>query len=165
MRLFAPLLPQSAANVLLDFVSGCKSAMLSDKLLSKNYFQLKEHVITEADRWPIYARPILFTEIDHNAQIEFAKAQQALSDANQILPQIETIDEPKITKQFAPQDLFNIFKNLNTILLRSQLIEDVNTFEEKIVNLNSSLKSLRINRQQVERRRLEVERSVQELRI
>ena len=69
-------------------------------LLSNNLLQLKEHVITEADRWPIYARPVMFTEIDHNAQIEFAKAQQALTDADQILPRIETIEEPETPEQF-----------------------------------------------------------------
>jgi hypothetical protein len=133
--------------------------------LSKNYFQFKEHVTIEADRWPIYARPILFTEIDHEAQIEFAKAQQALSDADQILPQIETIDEPKLNDQFTVQDLFNVFQNLNTIFLRSQLVGHMNALEEKIVNLGSSLRSLRRNRQQVEKRRLEVEKSIQELKI
>ena len=43
--------------------------------LSKKYFHQKKQITMEADRWPIYARPILFTEIDHDAQIEFAKAQ------------------------------------------------------------------------------------------
>src|SRR5688500_708254 len=56
--------------------------------LSNNLLRIKEHVSTETDRWPIYARPVLFTEIDHKAQIEFAKVQQALNEADLILPEI-----------------------------------------------------------------------------
>src|SRR5687768_6410465 len=97
--------------------------------LSNNLLQLREHVVTEADRWPVYARPVLFTEDDHNAQIEFAKAQKALIDAEQILPEIETIDEPETADQFRLNDFINVPKNLRSISLGSQLLEYVGALE------------------------------------
>ena len=132
--------------------------------LAESLPQLKDNVLTEADRWPIYARPVLFTDVDHNAQIEFARAQQALTDADQILPEIETIAEPETPEQFRLNELINISKNLRSISLGDQLIESVSAFEQVIFNLNSSLKSLRVNRHQVERKRLSIEKSIEDLR-
>src|SRR5512147_922522 len=77
--------------------------------------KLRETMLSESDRWPMYARPVLFTEIDREAQIDFARAQQALAEAEQILPEIETIEEPEIPDQFRIQDFFDVPKLLKTI--------------------------------------------------
>jgi hypothetical protein len=100
--------------------------------LSINLLELKENVTTEADRWPIYARPVMFTDIDHSAQIEFANAQKALTDADQILPQIETIEEPETPEQFRFEYLFNVPKNLKTIFVGNQLVGNVRSLEQKL---------------------------------
>ena len=54
--------------------------------LNEHLEKMRETMLSESDRWPMYARPVLFTEIDREAQIEFASAQQALAGAEQILP-------------------------------------------------------------------------------
>ena len=73
-------------------------------ILNEHLEKLREIMLSESDRWPMYARPVLFTEIDREAQIEFASAQQALAEAEQILPEIERIEEPEIPDQFRLQD-------------------------------------------------------------
>jgi hypothetical protein len=125
--------------------------------------QLKDHVAIEADRWPMYARPVLFTDLDHSSQLEFAKAEQALNNADQMLPEIETIGEPETSEHFQLIELINVPKNLRSISLGNQIFEGLSAFEETIVNLKSSLKSLRANRHQVERKRLAVQKSLGEL--
>src|SRR5215212_8874695 len=83
--------------------------------------KLRDTILSESDRWPMYARPVLFTEIDREAQIEFARAQQALAEAEQILPEIETIEAPEISAQFRLRDFFDVPKLLRTISLGNQL--------------------------------------------
>ena len=113
----------------------------------------------------MYARPVLFTDIDRDAQIEFARAQQALADAEQILPEIETIEEPEIAEHFRLLDFFNVARNLRTIYLGNLMLGNVSALEELILRLQHTQKSLRMNRQQVEEKRLTVEKSIEELRI
>ena len=132
--------------------------------LGENLRKLKENIASESDRWPMYARPVLFTEIDREAQIEFARAQQLLSEADQILPELEALEEPETPEQFSLIDFLNIPENLRTIFLGNQLIGNVSALEQKILHLQESLKSLRGNRQQVEKKRLTVEKSIEELR-
>ena len=59
-------------------------------ILNEHLEKMRDTMLSESDRWPMYARPVLFTEIDREAQIDFARAQQALAEAEQILPEIET---------------------------------------------------------------------------
>jgi hypothetical protein len=134
-------------------------------LLNEHLEKLRETMLSESDRWPMYARPVLFTEIDREAQIEFARAQQALAEAEQILPEIETIEEPEIPDQFRLQDFFNVPKLLKTIFLGNQLSGSVSELEQLILTLQTTHKSLRMNRQQVEEKRLAVEKSIEELRV
>ena len=134
-------------------------------ILNEHLEKLRETMLSESDRWPMYARPVLFTEIDREAQVEFARAQQALAEAEQILPEIETIEEPEIPDQFRLQDFFNVPKLLKTIFLGNQLSGSVSEFEQLILTLQTTHKSLRTNRQQVEEKRLAVEKSIEELRI
>jgi hypothetical protein len=133
--------------------------------LNEHLEKLRETMLSESDRWPMYARPVLFTEIDREAQIEFARAQQALAEAEQILPEIETIEEPEIPDQFRLQDFFDVPKLLTTISLGNQLSGSVSALEQLILTLQHTQKSLRMNRQQVEEKRLAVEKSIEELRI
>jgi hypothetical protein len=140
--------------------------------VKKKFATLHEHLekqrdtmLSESDRWPMYARPVLFTEIDRDAQIEFARAQQALTEAEQILPEIAIIEEPEIPDQFRIQDFFNVPKLLKTIFLGNQLSGSVSELEQRILTLQTSQKSLRMNRQQVEEKRLAVEKSIEDLRI
>ena len=134
-------------------------------ILNEHLQKLRETILSESDRWPMYARPVLFTDIDRDAQIEFARAQQALADAEQILPEIETIEEPEIAEHFRLLDFFNVPRNLRTIYLGNQMSGNVNALEELILRLQNNQKSLRMNRQQVEEKRLAVEKSIEELRI
>jgi hypothetical protein len=133
--------------------------------LNEHLEKLRELMLSESDRWPMYARPVLFTEIDREAQIEFAGAQQALAAAEQILPEIETIEEPELADQFRLQDFFNVAKLLRTISLGNQLSASVSELEQLILRLQTTQKSLRMNRQQVEEKRLAVEKSIEDLRI
>ena len=134
-------------------------------LLNEHLDKLRETMLSESDRWPMYARPVLFTEIDREAQVEFARAQQALAEAEQILPEIEAIEEPEIPDEFRLQDFFNIPKLLSTIFLGNQLTGSVSELEQIILTLQTTHKSLRMNRQQVEEKRLAVEKSIEELRV
>src|SRR5512132_669140 len=65
-------------------------------ILREHLEKLQELILSESDRWPMYARPVLFTDIDRDSQIEFARAQQALAEAEQIVPEIESIEAPEI---------------------------------------------------------------------
>jgi hypothetical protein len=134
-------------------------------ILNEHLEKLRETMLSESDRWPIYARPVLFTEIDREAQIEFARAQQALAEAEQILPEIETIEEPELSQQFRLKDYFDVPKLLRTISLGNQLSGSVSELEQLILTLQTTHKSLRMNRQQVEEKRLTVEKSIEDLRI
>ncbi|HEX5809959.1 MAG TPA: hypothetical protein VFY25_14920 [Anaerolineales bacterium] len=133
--------------------------------LNEHLQKLRETILSESDRWPMYARPVLFTDIDRDAQIEFARAQQALADAEQILPEIETIEEPELAEHFRLLDFFNIAKNLRTIYLGNQMSGNVSALEELILRLQHTQRSLRMSRQQVEEKRLAVEKSIEGLRI
>src|SRR5918993_453947 len=133
--------------------------------LNEHLEKMRETMLSESDRWPMYARPVLFTEIDREAQIEFARAQQALAEAEQILPEIATIEEPELPEQFRLQDFFDVPKLLKTIFLGNQMSGGVSELEQHILTLQTSQKSLRMNRQQVEEKRLAVEKSIEDLRI
>src|ERR1044071_6424043 len=84
-------------------------------ILNEHLEKMRDTMLSESDRWPMYARPVLFTEIDREAQIEFARAQQALAEAEQILPEIATIEEPTLPDQFRLQDFFDVPKLIRTI--------------------------------------------------
>lgn len=88
--------------------------------LSNNLLQLRGHVITEADRWPIYARPVMFTDIDHSAQVEFARAQKAIRDADEIVPEISGIPEPKTSEKF---NLKSVFFSIKTCKIAITVIK------------------------------------------
>src|SRR5687768_3248790 len=133
--------------------------------LNEHLEKMRETMLSESDRWPMYARPVLFTEIDREAQIEFARAQQALAEAEQILPEIATIEEPELPDQFRIQDFFHVPKLLKTIFLGNQMSGSVSELEQLILTLQTTHKSLRMNRQQVEEKRLAVEKSIEDLRI
>src|SRR5215212_64461 len=133
-------------------------------ILNEHLEKLRETMLSESDRWPMYARPVLFTEIDREAQIEFARAQQALAEAEQILPEIQTIEEPELPDQFRLQDFFDVPKLLKTIALGNQLSGSVSELEQLILTLQTTHRSLRMNRKQVEEKRLTVEKSIEDLR-
>jgi hypothetical protein len=132
--------------------------------LTGNLIQIKELVSTETDRWPIYARPVLFTDIDHKAQIEFARVQEALDGADQIVPELRTIEEPKTPDQFTLNALIDVPQNIKTITLANRLIWGVDALEEEVQTLRNSLRSLRTDRQKVEETRLAVEKSIRDLK-
>jgi len=134
-------------------------------ILNEHLEKLREMILVESDRWPMYARPVLFTEIDRDAQIEFARGQQALAEAEQIVPEIETIEAPEGHEGFRIQDFLNVPQNLKTIFLGNRLGGSVNALEQRILTLQSIQKSLRMNRQQVEEKRLAVEKSIEALRV
>jgi hypothetical protein len=134
-------------------------------ILNEHLEKGRETMLSESDRWPMYARPVLFTEIDRDAQIEFARAQQALAEAEQIVPEIESIEEPELPDQFRIQDFFDVPKLLKTISLGNELSGSVSALEQRILTLQITQKSLRMNRKQVEEIRLTVERSIEDLRI
>ena len=134
-------------------------------LLNEHLEKLRDTMLSESDRWPMYARPVLFTEIDRDAQIEFARAQQALAEAEQIVPEIESIEEPELPDQFRIEDFFNVPMLLKTIFLGNDLSGSVRALEQRILTLQTTHKSLRMNRKQVEEKRLAVEKSIEELRV
>jgi hypothetical protein len=134
-------------------------------ILNEHLEKLRETMLSASDRWPMYARPVLFTEIDREAQVEFARAQQALAEAEQLLPEIATIEAPELPDQFRLQDFFDVPKLLRTISLGNELSGRLSDFEQIILRLQDTQKSLRMNRRQVEEKRLTVEKSIEELRI
>ena len=134
-------------------------------VLNEHLEKLRETMLLESDRWPMYARPVLFTEIDREAQIKFAQAQQALAEAEQIVPEIEAIPEPELPDQFRLRDFFDVPRLLRSILLGNQLAGSVSELEQLILRLQTTQKSLRMNRQQVEEKRLTVEKSIEDLRM
>ena len=134
-------------------------------ILHEHLEKMRETMLSESDRWPMYARPVLFTDIDREAQIEFARAQQALAEAEQILPEIAVIEEPELSDEFRIQDFLNVPKLLKTVALGNQLSGGVSALEQLVLALQISQKSLRTSRQQVEEKRLAVEKSIEDLRI
>lgn len=132
--------------------------------LVDNLDKLRSHVATEADRWPIYARPVMFTDIDHDAQVEFAKAHQALNDASRIIPEIETIPEPELPAEFDIRSLFLLNRNLEAINLGNRLTGNVTSLENKVDNLESSVKIIRVDWYKVEKKRREVRQAVRDLK-
>src|SRR5215207_1681886 len=133
--------------------------------LNEHLEKLRETMLSESDRWPMYARPVLFTEIDREAQIDFASAQQALAEAEQIVPEIESIEEPELPEQFRLRDFFDVPKLLKTITLGNQLSGSLSELEQLVLRLQMTQRSLRMNRQLVEEKRLTVEKSIEDLRI
>src|ERR1044072_5454245 len=105
--------------------------------------KLRETMLSESDRWPMYARPVLFTEIDREAQIDFARAQQTLAEAEQILPEIAGIEEPEFPDSFRLQDFFDVPKLLRTLSLGNRLTYSVNELEQLLLRLQETQKSLR----------------------
>lgn len=134
------------------------------QFLSSNLSWLREHVSTESDQWPIYARPLMFTEIDHDAQIKFAKAQYAITDANDIIPIIENSKEPETPENFRIDYLFRIFKNLRTISMGNQLNKNIRDLENCVKTLELSVKSIRVDRYRAENKRRGVRKIVRELK-
>ena len=90
--------------------SGFRRAKKKFATLYEHLEKLRDTMLSESDRWPMYARPVLFTEIDREAQVEFARAQQALAEAEQIVPEIESIEAPELAEQFRIQDFFDVPK-------------------------------------------------------
>jgi methyl-accepting chemotaxis protein len=132
--------------------------------LSGNLVQLKGHVEEESYHWPIYARPLMFTELDHRAQVEFAKAQQSLTDADDIVPLIINSVEPETPVQFNIAYLFKLLKNINTINIGNRFSENINYLESRIGKLESSVKNIRASRYKVESKRREVRKSIRRLK-
>jgi len=132
--------------------------------LNGNLRELKEHVEDESYHWPIYARPLMFTELDHKAQVEFARAQQTLTDADEIVPLIINSAEPETPAQFSVSYLFRLFKNLNSIDTGNRFIENIKSLEERIRNLENSVKNIRAGRYRVENKRREVRKSIRKLK-
>src|SRR5690349_11979096 len=133
--------------------------------LNERLEKLRDTMLLESDRWPMYARPVLFTEIDREAQIDFARAQQALAEAEQIVPEIISVEAPELPEQFRLQDFFDVPKLLKTIVLGNRISGGMHELEEHLLTLQEMQKSLRMNRRQVEEKRLAVEKSIEELRI
>src|SRR5690349_622172 len=134
-------------------------------ILNEHLEKMRDTMLSESDRWPMYARPVLFTEIDREAQVEFARAQQALAEAEQIVPEIESIEAPELPEQFRLQDFFAVPKLLKTIALGNRMAGNVSELEQLILTLQATHKSLRTNRQQVEEKRLTVEKSIEDLQL
>src|SRR5215216_3639790 len=134
-------------------------------ILNEHLEKLREMMLSESDRWPMYARPVLFTEIDREAQIDFARAQQALAEAEQILPEIESVEAPELPDSFRLQDFFDVPKLLRTISRGNRLTYSLSELEQLLLRLQETQKSLRMNRRQVEEKRLTVEKSIEELRL
>lgn len=133
-------------------------------MLSGSLLELKEYVEDESYHWPIYARPFMFTEFDHKAQVEFARAQQTLTDADEIVPLIINSAEPETPAQFRVSFLFRLFKNLNSIDTGNRFIENIKSLEERIRNLENSVKNIRAGRYRVENKRREVRKSIRKLK-
>ena len=141
-----------------------KKTKLIFSSLSHSLVQLREHVEEEAEHWPIFARPLMFTEIDHDAQVEFAKAHQAITDADEIIPQIANSEEPETPEYFHPSYLFKVFENLNTISIGNQITKNIRLLERRIGIIESSFKSIRSERYKAEKKRREVRRAIRRLR-
>lgn len=133
------------------------------QVLSEHFLEYRDFVSDEADHWPIYARPLMFTELDHKAQIEFAKAQQSLTDAHEIIPVIENSATPETPVQFHLAYLFRLFKNLNSIQISDHYSKYFNDFEERVLALENSIKNIRLGRYRVEDQRRKVRRDIREL--
>src|SRR5829696_712988 len=133
------------ALIVLMFLYAQARAKKKFAILNEHLEKLRDTMLSESDRWPMYARPVLFTEIDREAQIEFARAQQALAEAEQIVPEIATIEEPEIPDQFRLQDLFDVPKLLKAIFLGNQMSGSVSELEQLILTLQTTHKSLRMN--------------------
>src|SRR5215208_1907002 len=133
---------------------GYKRGKKKFATLYEHLEKLRETMLSESDRWPMYARPVLFTEIDREAQIDFARAQQALAEAEQILPEIESVEAPELPDSFRLQDFFDVPKLLRTISRGNQLTYSVSELEQLLLRLQETQKSLRMSRRQVEEKRL-----------
>jgi len=132
--------------------------------LSENFTQLREFVENEAERWPIYARPVIFTNIDHDAQIEFAKAHRSIKDAEEVIPEIDTITIPASTKTIDLGSFFNLDKNLRIIQAGNRMSGVESFLNESIHNLEDSVKTIREDWYRVEKIRRTIRKSIYALK-
>jgi hypothetical protein len=129
------------------------------QLLVDNLNKLETRLQDEADHWPIYARPMLFTDVDHESQLEFAKAQKAMSEAHGITPDLqETIDQPIVKPS-----LLYIFENIRIIRIGSHFRSQIYSLAYKSIDLARSIIALNNNQNKINQKRSLVKANIKKL--
>ncbi len=131
------------------------------ELLVENLAKLEGKVNEEADNWPIYARPILFDKVDHEAQMEFAEAHKAIIGAEELKPQAESIRLPEYPPN-SPR-IFAIPQNLSTIRNSDHHRHLVDALAYHMMAIATSLKKIRESQKKVKEKRKEVEENIEKL--
>ena len=117
---------------------------------------LEVRVQNEANQWPIYARPLLFTEVDHESQIRFAEAQKSIVDGHYHSQGLETIVQLPIKKPA----LTAIPENVRIIQTGNQFRKLFYSFADDIINLSRSIIAIRVNEGKIIQKKSSVRKNI-----
>lgn len=106
---------------------------------------LKEEIELMADEWPMCARPVLYAPQDRSAQIEFARAQEHIYEANTLLPEIAKY---RLTSAEAKKGgFFALFDNIATIREGIEVSESVGSLNNIISVILDTREKINSNRE------------------
>ncbi len=103
------------------------------QILVSNLRHLKEDIELMADEWPMFSRPVLYTSQDRSAQIEFARAQEHIYEANTLLPEIAKykLISPEVNKA----GFLALFENISTIREGIHISESVGSLNNIVTGI------------------------------
>jgi len=108
--------------------------------------KLEQEVDYESWRWPIFARPVLYTPIDRTAQIFFSNIQRALENAKGL----EKVIQPPPPRPLQRRELISPRNNSKRIQACLDIQANIKNFEEALIESNNQLKTLRQSHKQEE---------------
>jgi len=120
-------------------IEQAKQDYESYRYIQKQLRHLRYELGKESWRWPIYVRPVLFTEIDQVAQVHFSNAQSALCKAEEMEQYIQKPPAPPPI----PIQRFSIPLNWRNINFCQALFKDVAHYQELKLFLENELQNLR----------------------
>ena len=127
---------------------------------NKNLPEIGERIDTEGRKWPVYARPVLFTSIDKEVQETFAKARQAFIEADVIA---SNFPEPPL-RPIEPFQILSSQRSARCIKLCSFLIEQEVEFSAWEQELENNIKQFKEHYKKENRVLERVEKQLEKLK-
>jgi hypothetical protein len=123
------------------------------RALSAQLRHLKIEIERQADEWPMYARPVLYTQQDYHARVEFAHALEHIYNANDLVPEIAS---HKLCEQ--PEESYtwsSLRKNIlivQAVSYFNYLVSELESIIGKITETKESIKIDYENNLQIQKR-------------
>ncbi len=133
------------------------------KALANEFEKISERVFQEADQWPIFARPVLFTDYDHDAQIGFAEAYKSLQEGQAFYSR-EEIPTIKFQTGVNLVQLVDFKSNYNVISQSTFINQKKRGLREKISEISRSLKFVQTEHYKLEQLRKDVRKELADFR-